>query len=134
MARRVRGTHLRLVDRARRAAELAEAARILVGRHWAALACYVQEVGAMLCGTLFRLDTVWKPHSLYSAPYCVRGCEGRCGSYKGLGSDARGGDAAKRHERRRLQALRQVLKRTTTHRTGERSVKKYNQVIVILSR
>ena len=45
----------------------------------------------MLCGTLFRLDTVWKPHSLYSAPYCVRGCEGRCGSYKGLGSDARGG-------------------------------------------
>ena len=42
----------------------------------------------MLCGILFRLDTVWKPHSLYSAPYCVRGCEGRCGSYKGLGSDA----------------------------------------------
>ena len=74
---------LRLVYGARRAAKLAEAARILVfviGRHWAALACYAREVGAMLCGILFRLDTVWKPHSLYSAPYCVRGCEGRCGS------------------------------------------------------
>ena len=87
---------LSLVHGARRAAELAEAARISVGRHWAALACNAQ-VGATSCGTFFRLDTVLKPQSLHSAPYCVRGCEVRCGSYKGLGASERtgGGDETK---------------------------------------